>query len=610
MKGFFKGIGRGIDLLRTILGRLFFLLILGFILFAVFSGPARVTVPDTAALVLAPSGAIVETRGEPDLTTMLLGGAAIQNTLLQDLLDALDRAATDPRITSLVLHLDELLGISPAHLETLEEALLRFRERSGKPVHAYGDYYSQGQYALAAHADSVILHPMGNLMLQGYGGNQLYFRDLLENLSVNMHVFQAGEFKAAAEPWERMDMSQEARENNQQLVDELWARYVERLSAARDIPSDRILAYANDFPQLVENSGGDLARVAVEQGLVDELADQESVRCQMMSRVGERNGTFSQVHFRDYLLDTFDPMPATSSNRIAVWTAEGTIVPGSQPGAVISEDRAMQLLREVRADDSIRALVVRINSPGGGMLASEAIRSELARIQAEGRPVVVSMGATAASGGYWIASTADEIWALPTTITGSIGVVGLLPTFENALDRIGVGVDGVGTTSLSRGGDPLGGLSEEMEGILARNIEDAYRRFIEVVADGRDLSVDEVEALAQGRVLSGSQALEAGLVDALGSLPEAMEAAAALAGVTDWQRHDLRPARSMTEQLLLQLLENVDPAPAMRALTGLPFGNVGLEPVWQPLLEVLSTRGNQPGRMQKMLICDGCNLTL
>ncbi len=610
MKGFFKGIGRGIDLLRTILGRLFFLLILGFILFAVFSGPARVTVPDTAALVLAPSGAIVETRGEPDLTTMLLGGAAIQNTLLQDLLDALDRAATDPRITSLVLHLDELLGISPAHMETLEEALLRFRERSGKPVHAYGAYYSQGQYALAAHADSVILHPMGNLMLQGYGGNQLYFRDLLENLSVNMHVFQAGEFKAAAEPWERMDMSQQARENNQQLVDELWARYVERLSAARDIPSERILAYANDFPQLVENSGGDLARVAVEQGLVDELADQESFRRQMMSRVGEHNGTFSQVHFRDYLLDTFDPMPVTSSNRIAVWTAEGTIVPGSQPGAVISEDRAMQLLREVRTDDAIRALVVRINSPGGGMLASEAIRSELARIQAEGRPVVVSMGATAASGGYWIASTADEIWASPTTITGSIGVVGLLPTFENALDRIGVGVDGVGTTSLSRGGDPLGGLSEEMEGILSRNIEDAYRRFIEVVADGRDLSVDEVEALAQGRVLSGSRALEVGLVDALGSLPEAMEAAAALAGVTDWQRHDLRPVRSMTEQLLLQLLENVDPTPAMRALTGLPFGNVGLEPVWQPLLEVLSTRGSQPGRMQKMLICDGCNLTL
>lgn len=610
MKRFFKGIGRGIDLLRVTLGRLFFLLFLGFILFIIFSGPVRIQVPDTAALVLAPSGAIVETRSEPDLTSMLLGGGAIQNTLLQDLLDALDRAATDPRITSLVLHLDDLLGISPTHLETLEDALQRFRERSGKPVHAYGDYYSQGQYALAAHADSVILHPMGNLMLQGYGGNQLYFRELLENLNINMHVFQAGEFKAAAEPWERMDMSPEARQNNQQLVDELWARYVERLSAARDIPSDRILAYANDYAQLVENAGGDLARVAVEQGLVDELADQESFRRQMMSRVGEHNGTFSQVHFRDYLLDTFNPMPVTSSNRIAVWTAEGTIVPGSQPGAVISEDRAMELLREVRADDSIRALVVRINSPGGGMLASEAIRSELARIQAEGRPVVASMGATAASGGYWIASTADEIWASPTTITGSIGVVGLLPTFENALDRIGVGVDGVGTTSLSRGGDPLGGLSADMEAILTRNIEDAYRRFIEVVADGRDLSLAEVEALAQGRVLSGNRAMEAGLVDALGGLPEAMEAAAALAGVTDWQRHDLRPHRSISEQLLLQLLENVDPAPAMRALTGLPFGNVGLEPVWQPLLEVLSTRGSQPGRMQKMLICDGCNLTL
>lgn len=609
MKAFFRVLGKGIDILRVVVSRLFFLLLIGFILYTLFSGPGRMQVPESAALVFAPSGNIVETRSQTNFLGMLLGSDVMQSSLLQDMLDALERAETDDRIAMLVLHLDDLRGMSPAHMETLENALQRFRERSGKPVYAYGAYFSQGQYALAAQADTISLHPMGNLMLQGYGGNQLFFRDLLDNLNITMHVFSAGEYKAAAEPYERMELSPEVRADSQLLVDELWGRYISRVAASRGLDESVLLNYANDFHSLIEQAGGNMSRVALEQGLVDDIADQETFRREMAARVGQAEGSFRQIHYRDYVRATASPtLPAT--NKVAVWVAEGSIVPGSQPGAVIAEDTAIGLIRQARADDAVKALVVRINSPGGGMLASEAIRSELALLQADGKPVVVSMSGTAASGGYWISATADEIWASPTTITGSIGVVGVLPTFENALARMGIGVDGVGTTPLSRGADPLGGLNEQMQSIMNANVENAYDRFVTLVAEGRDLSVDEVEAVAAGRVLTGSRALEAGLVDSLGELPEAVAAAALLANLDEYQRADLSRPQSFSEQLLQQMLENVDPAPALQSLTGLSLSSAVPASVWKPLVEVLVPRTGQPGRLQQLLICEACNLTL
>jgi len=608
MKGFFRGIGRVIDGLRTLIGRLLFLVVIGVVLYLLVSGPAKVRVPDQAALVLAPTGMIVEQRSQPGFGDALLGPAALQHTVLQDMLDALDRAADDKRINSLVLHLDDMAGISPANLETLEAALLRFRE-SDKPIYAWGSWYSQGQYAIAAHADEILMHPMGNLILQGYGGNQLFFSELLDNLKVNVHIFRVGDFKAASEPFTRMDLSDDARADNQQVVDALWARFVSRLASTRGTDESAILHYANELPALVESADGDMGRVALESGLIDSLVGRETFRSQMIARTGQQNGTFRQIHFRDYLFATDRPQ-APANNQIAVLVAEGTIMSGDQPRGVIGERSTVELIRQARADDRIRALVLRVNTPGGDMLASESIRNELSLLQAQGKPVVVSMGGVAASGGYWISATADEIWASPVTITGSLGVIGIISTFEESLAAIGVSSDGIGTTPLSRGADPLSGLSESMISIFQRTTEDAYRRFVTLVAEGRGMSVDEVEALAQGRSLTGVQAYDAGLVDGLGELGDAIAAAATHAGIEQWQTVYLQRPMSFAEQLLEQALGSMESRPALSNAvgSGVAPGLAALQtlPVWRQVSDVLLPAMTQGNRLQHLLLCEFC----
>ncbi len=602
------GLGRGIDVVRTWLGRLFFLLALVVVLFVLFSSPGPVQVPSTAALVLAPTGNIVEKRDSAALGMSFLTGPVAQDTELRELLDAIDTAADDERIASLVLSLDDMTGISPAQLETLGNALERFRE-SDKPIHAYGDYFSQGQYALAAHADSITLHPLGNVLLPGYGGNQLFFSGLLERLNVNVHVFRVGEFKSAAEPYTRMDLSDEARADNQALVDALWQRYIEQAARARDLDPDTITDYTMNLPERVGAVQGDMARAALDQGLVDELAGIDEFRQRMASRVGSREeGSFRQIHFRDYLATTATPLPSPQP-QVAVLVAEGTIMSGPYAPGVISDEDMVQRIRRARNDNNIRALVLRVNSPGGGMLASEAIRSELALMQAEGKPVVASMGGTAASGGYWISATADQIWASPATVTGSIGVISVVPTFEDALSEVGVGTDGVGTTPLTLGSDPLGGLSDSMQQLLQQSINHAYERFITLVADGRSLPRDEVEALAGGRVMTGAEALEAGLVDATGDLEQAIEASAELADLDDWQAVSLERPRSLLEQFLEQAMQAGSESPAMQGLVDTVAGPLGLvypERVrgWQPLMTAMRQSGSSMPRA--WLLCELC----
>ncbi len=602
IRRFFSGIGRAIDVLRTVLGRLLFLVGAGLIVYFIVSGPAVVTVPEQSALVLEPTGRIVEQESQPTAVDLLTGPQALRSTRLQEVLDALERAADDPRITSLVLHFDELVGVNPAQMEAIGEALEQFRE-SGKPIHAYGEYYSQAQYALAAHADSIMLHPMGNLMLQGYGGTQLFFRDLLERLDISMHVFRAGEYKSAAEPFTRMDLSEESRENNQQMVDQLWNRYTDRVSAARDLERETLLEYANQFPQLLRSAGGNMAQAALQQGLIDQVGSLATFRQQMIDRVGQQGDSFRQIHFENYLQATSAPgMPA--EQRVGVIVAEGTIMPGEQPRGAIGAQNLTRLIRQAAMDDSIGAVVLRIDSPGGAATASETIRAELERLQNQGKPVVVSMGGTAASGGYWIASTADRIWAEPTTVTGSIGVLATVPSFENALQEIGVGTDGVGTTPLTRGADPLSGFNESALNILQINVEDVYQRFLNLVAQGRGMDMADVREVAEGRVWTGVQAQERGLVDSLGGLSEAVASAAELAGMEDWSRVRVRPPRSFSEQLLEQLLENVDPAPAMRALwSGDGIRDLG---VMRPLVEQLLPQVLDNGQPRRLLLCEFC----
>jgi protease IV len=613
----FSALGRGIDIVRTLLGRLVFVVIILIVLAAVFSGPGSIEVPQRAALVWAPSGVIIEQMNVPTPADVLFGSGLPGNSLLQDLLEALDEAARDARIAALVIDVSELLSVSPAHLETLGDALLRFKT-SGKPVYAYGEYFSQAQYALASHADNITLHPMGSLMLTGFGGSQLFFRDLLDKLKVNVHIFRVGEFKSAAEPFTRMDLSPEARADNQSLVDQLWARYLSRVAANRGLPPERLQGYADNYAELLTATRGDMARVAFEQGLIDNIAGIDSFRRQVAAVTDTSNGSFTQIHHLDYLYAAA-PARALQAEQIGIIVAQGTIMPGQQPLGLIGADSVIELIQQAQYDPAIKAVVLRVDSPGGSAIASEEIRAALVQLQRAGKPLVVSMAGTAASGGYWISANADQIWASPSTVTGSIGVIGLVPTFERALANIGVGVDGVGTTALSRAGNPLTGLGEDSARIFQASVEDTYRRFLNLVADGRSMTVAQVDEIAGGRVWSGEQALELGLVDALGDLEQALEAAAGLAGLERWQSVYVQRPLSFSEQLLLQMVDSFGglqvlsswlPVSAAPGLTGiratLPILPAAELVRLQSLLDLLMPASGSAQRMRALSVCESC----
>jgi protease-4 len=548
---FFGFLGRVLDALRVFIGRLFFLLFLIVLLSLVFSAPAGVQVPEDGLVILNPKGAIVEQPGLLDAQSLLLGSSEVTATPLRDVLDALDRAATDSRIRGVVLDLTELTAVSPASLETIGAALERYRG-SGKALIAHGDYYSQAQYFLASWADTIYLHPMGQLMLPGYGGSQLYFASLLEKLGINVHIFRVGTHKAAVEPFSLDGMSDLSRANMQQLVDELWERYLNQVAVNREVTPEALRSYANDYPAHLLAVGGDTARVALEHGLVDELVSQPQFRARLSALAGASGGNPRTIGFQDFLLATHAPaLPAESE--IGVIVAEGTIDMGEQPRGAIGADSLVALIRDARRDERVKAVVLRVDSPGGSALASELIRQELEQLQEAGKPLVVSMGGTAASGGYWISAMADEIWASPATVTGSIGIFGMVPTLEEGLNRLGVFADGVSTTPLTRA-DPLTGMSEAMATVLQASVEDGYRRFLQLVSDGRNLSIEQVDTVAQGQIWSGSQALAFGLVDNLGELDDAIAAAARLAALDtyDWRyiEKPLTPGEQFTQELI------------------------------------------------------------
>jgi protease IV len=410
----------------------------------------------------------------------------------------------------------------------------------------------------------VYLHPMGQILLPGYGGNLTFFSDLIDRLKVNVHVFRIGDYKSAVEPYTRRDMSAETRENMQALVDDLWHRYLNIVAGNRQLNPEQLADYAEGFAAHSLHAGGDLARVALEYGLVDELLTIDEFRSRMIAEHGETNGTFRQIHFMDYLRSARRDRPRPANQEVGVIVAQGMILMGDQPRGTIGADSLGALIRQARADDRIAAVVLRIDSPGGTVLGSELIRHELELTQMAGKPVIVSMAGTAASGGYWIASTADEIWASPATITGSIGIFGIVPTFEDTLAEIGVFRDGVGTTPLSRGSDPLGGLNDEMRTVIQANLEFSYQRFVNLVARGRDLAPSQARTLGQGQVWSGAKAAELGLVDRLGDLDGAIEAAARLADVEEYTVRYVEHPLTPFEQLLQQIIDTIGLGPSAR----------------------------------------------
>ena len=566
---FFSAIWGGVNGLRKLL-HLVLLLFIFMLFFGVMSDEAPPILPHKAALVVQPLGTLVEQMsGDPyERAIAELMGNAQPQTLVQDVVDALEAARNDSRIAAVHLELSALTSSGVDKLERIAQAINTFQE-SGKPVIASADFYTQQGYYLAARADEVYLNPEGLVFLQGYGAYRTYYKDAIDLLKVDWNVFRVGSYKSFAEPYTRMDMSPEDRESRRRLVDHLWASYQRRVVEARGLAADAIEDYAQNLVAHTEAAGGDLAIVARDRGLVDELLGRTELREVMIGHVGrdaDDDSTYSAVGMYDYLSQlALRRASKENTNNVAVIVASGSILDGSQPPGTIGGDSTAALLEEALDDDSVRAVVLRVDSSGGSAFASEVIAGEVRKLQAAGKPVVASMGSVAASGGYWISMDADKIYASPTTITGSIGIVGMFPTFQRSLATIGIATDGVGTTPWSGQLRPDREMSDETRKLFQIVIDEGYRDFISGVAKGRDLDVDYVDRIGQGQIWSGEEALANGLVDELGGLDAAIAGAAELANLEQYGEKLIEIEMSPTEQLILDLLTmftriGIDPA--------------------------------------------------
>lgn len=531
---FFLGIWHVIDGARKLVLNLLFLLIMYFVILAFIDTDETLMIQPDTALVLRPYGNIVEQYSGTPLDTALqqVTEQYRSETRLRDLVEAIRRARDDDRIVRLVIDPGNVWRIGMASLLELEAAVDDFKT-SGKPVIALADNLTQQQYYLAALADEIWLHPQGMVWIDGFSVYRQFYREGLDKLEVEVNLFKVGDYKSAMEPYVRDDMSDEAREANQYWISGLWQQYLEGVSAHRGIPLENLSGAINDFANRLEAVDGNFARFAEELGLVDKLISRPEAQLALalLGAPGSGIEGFRQMSYENYLAVTQIQHRSFSSNKIAVVVAEGDIVRGRQPNGLVGAESLTGKLRSLAEDKNVRAVVLRINSPGGEVFASEKIRREVQALRESGKTVIASMGDVAASGGYWIAMAADEVWGSPSTITGSIGVYGMIPTFSRPLERLGIHTDGVGTTPLAgkmRIDQPL---DPDIRRIFQQTTEKTYRDFIQLVADARQMSPDEVNQVAQGRVWSGAQAKDRGLIDQTGSLRDAIDAAARNAGL-------------------------------------------------------------------------------
>ncbi|MDR0633402.1 MAG: signal peptide peptidase SppA [Azoarcus sp.] len=526
-------------------------------------------VPEGAALLVHPSGRLVE-QGTIDPSFAFLAGDREEETVLPELLDAVRAARTDPRIKLLVLETDDLEDGGLAKLGELRAAIAEFKA-AGKPVLARGERYSQGQYYLASVADEVHLAPDGYALLPGFAHYPTYFGGALATLGIKIHVFRAGEYKSAVEPLTRSDMSEEDRGATRALLDGLWGHFRADIVAARKLDQAKLDNYINAYQDALEAAQGDSARAAQDAGLVDHLSNRGQWRAAIGERLGDAGDDkdFRHIGSREYLAAIRRARPEAPA-RIAVLVAQGAIVDGAQPPGDTGGDSLARLIREARNDDRVKAVVMRLDSPGGSAWASEVVRAELELTRQAGKPVVASMSSVAASGGYWIAAGADEIFAEPTTITGSIGVFGMFPEFAEPMKRLGLTVDGVATGPFATALDPRLPLSPHIGAALQRSTEHTYRRFLDLVAQARKMKPEEVDRIARGRVWSGAEAARIGLVDHLGGIGAAIEAAAGRAGLKDytvvWPTPQIPPMRQLLQQFLAAGDEAAAPSPASRVI--------------------------------------------
>ncbi|MFC6840339.1 signal peptide peptidase SppA [Xanthomonas theicola] len=535
---------------RLILNLVFFgllLLVLLAIVFAMARGDGAKALRDRTTLLIAPEGTVVEQFSADPVSralTKAMGDKGAEEIQLRDLLRALEAAKTDAKIERVALRLDKLQPGGFASMREVAAALQDLR-RSGKQVVAYSDSLNQSQYLLAAQANEVYLDPMGSVVLEGLGRYRQYFRQgLQDKLGVDVHLFKVGEFKSAAEPYVLDAASPASKEADLFWMNDVWQRYVADIAKARKLAPEQIAAGIDTMPEGIAAAGGDMAKFALQQKLVDGLKTREEVE-QLLTQRGvaddDADSGFRNVGLDGYLqqLD-LRRSPVDSRPQVAVVVAAGEISGGEQPAGRIGGESTAQLLREARDDEAVKAVVLRVDSPGGEVFASEQIRRAVVALKAAGKPVVVSMGDLAASGGYWISMNADRIYADPSTITGSIGIFGMIPNLTRSLDKIGVHTDGVGTTRFAGAFDVTRPMDPAVGQVIQSVINKGYADFTGKVAQARSKPVEAIDQVARGRVWSGAQAKERGLVDAFGGFKDAVADAAARAKLGDRDKYRVR----------------------------------------------------------------------
>jgi protease-4 len=580
---FFLGIWHVIDGARKLVLNLIFLLIMYFVVLAVIDTDDTVIIKQDTALVLRPYGNIVEQYSGTPLDQIVQQATEQERseTRLRDLVEAIRRARDDDRIVRLVIVPTYMWRVGMASLLELEAAVADFKT-SGKPVVTLADNLSQQQYYLAALADEIWLHPKGMVWIDGFSAYRQFYREGLDKLEVEVNLFRVGEYKSALEPYIRDDMSPEAKEASLYWIGNLWQQYLEGVSRNRGIPLENLSGAINGFADGLEAADGDFGQFALELGLVDRLVSRPEAHLELagLGAAGSGSEGFRQLDVDNYLALTDMQHRPESKRKIAIVIAEGDIVRGKQPHGVVGAVTLSEELRAVAEDSTVEAVVLRINSPGGEVFATEKIRREVQALKESGKTVVVSMGDVAASGGYWIAMAADEVWASPSTITGSIGVYAMIPTFASPLGKLGIHTDGVGTTPLAgklRLDRPL---DADLKRIFQHTTEQTYDDFIELVTAARPLDRHEVEAVAQGRVWSGAQAKDRQLVDQTGNFRQAIDAAARIAGLgSDYSVQYSERELSGFEKFLIEVTGS--------ALAGLGVGQTGVPLLRSTLLEDL-----------------------
>jgi protease-4 len=517
-------------------------------------------VPEEGALYLAPQGVLVDQKSYVDPLAQVLAQGSQQNTetLVRDIVEAIDTARDDSRITHLLLDTDYMAGASLSKLQEIGAALRRFKA-TDKPIIAVADYFTQSQYFLAAHADEIILNPLGGVMITGFGSYRSYFKDALDKLNITMNIFRVGQYKSAVEPLMGNSMSPQVRDETGVLLNDLWQSYSSEIEDLRSLDEGSVNDYANNLHLSLEQYKGDSAALSKAAGLVDTIASRSGIHQYLIANIASEDDDVISINMDSYLSNTrlANKQISNGQNQIAVVVASGSIMDGQQPEGSIGGDTLAAIFTELREDENVKAVVLRVDSGGGSAFASEIIRDSINAIQNQGIPVVVSMSSAAASGGYWIAAEADRILAMPTTITGSIGVWGVVPTIDQSLAKLGIYSDGVGTTDIAAMMELDRPLTEQTKIIIQTGVDNIYTRFITLVANGRDSTPAEVHKIAQGRVWTGNQALANGLVDQLGDLNDAILVAAEIADLDNYQVDYRRKEMTPIEALLTGLNSNV-----------------------------------------------------